>query len=118
MRKWKKYSFSLKFVQESNAGLGSKNRDADSYLGITQIRSKILYVCMTVYKSQCTRASVLDLDLSSRMSSSSTSIVFFLSISVHGCTVVFTVVFLVIEAHGGTWFRTPCPIVVRSRSKC
>ena len=23
--------------------------------------------------------------------------------------------FLVIEAHGGTWFRTPCPIVVRSR---
>ena len=25
-------------------------------------------------------------------------------------TVVFTVVFLVIEAHGGTWFRTPCPI--------
>jgi len=32
--------------------------------------------------------------------------------------VVFTVVFLVIEAHGGTWFRTPCPIVVRSRSKC
>ena len=26
--------------------------------------------------------------------------------------------FLVIEARGGTWFRTPCPIVVRSRSKC
>ena len=23
---------------------------------------------------------------------------------------------MVIEAHGGTWFRTPCPIVVRSRS--
>ena len=32
-----------------------------------------------------------------------------------GC---FTVVFLVIEAHGGRCFRTPCPIVVRSRSKC
>ena len=34
---------------------------------------------------------------------------------------LFTVVlrlFLVIEARGGTWFRTPCPIVVRSRSKC
>ena len=27
----------------------------------------------------------------------------------------FTVVFLVIEVRGGTWFRTPCPIVVRSR---
>ena len=26
--------------------------------------------------------------------------------------------FWVIEAHGGTWFRTPCPIIVRSRSKC
>ena len=26
--------------------------------------------------------------------------------------------FLVIEAHGGRCFRTPCPIVVRSRSKC
>ena len=26
--------------------------------------------------------------------------------------------FWVIEAHGRTWFRTPCPIVVRSRSKC
>ena len=26
--------------------------------------------------------------------------------------------FLVIEAHGGTWFRTPCPIVVRSRPQC
>ena len=29
--------------------------------------------------------------------------------------VVFTL-FLVIEAHGGRCFRTPCPIVVRSRS--
>ena len=31
--------------------------------------------------------------------------------------VVFTL-FLVIEAHGGRCFRTPCPFVVRSRSKC
>ena len=30
---------------------------------------------------------------------------------VYGC-------FLVIEARGGTWFRTPCHVVVRSRSKC
>ena len=35
-----------------------------------------------------------------------------------GPVVFFYGCFLVIEAHGGTWFRTPCPIVVRSRSKC
>ena len=35
-----------------------------------------------------------------------------------GGTVVFYGCFLVIGAHGGTWFRTPCPTVVRSRSKC
>ena len=33
----------------------------------------------------------------------------------HGC---FCGCFFVIEAHGGTWFQTPCPVVVRSRSKC
>ena len=88
-----KIQFQFEVCTGVECGVRDENRDADSFLGITQIRSKILYVCMTVYKSQCTRASVLDLDLSSRMSSSSTSIVFFLSISVHGCTVVFTVVF-------------------------
>ena len=38
--------------------------------------------------------------------------------SLFGGVLIFTVFFLVIEARGGTWFRTPCPIVVRSRSSC
>ena len=55
-----KIQFQFEVCTGVECGVRDENRDADSFLGITQIRSKILYVCMTVYKSQCTRASVLD----------------------------------------------------------